>query len=332
MHLEYLPRYLSDVVNGTTDTENVFRGRYTLSVIFVAIMRHFNNSTQNSRLLNERLSFLLDLCVILIDTLLLNILKPIEETANNSRVTPRPTGPLLGHSWCNRTRELLVRNISDLCNRTLLPNNVVENSSASYLSRLSVSDDTNDDQSNNPAPDPPSDDQQDYVFQELSARLGLRLRLLGLRLERNLARRQFTRTWRPRSPHPSGDSLIELPFYNRYAREIFNRWHTLPQVQVNDVPVENDEHVSSSRPVRPQPSFPTLRQRHGVGLFRPRFLHPLYGVAVLETDMDDQQRYQQNIFGIDTDFPASICPNHRIQIWNMSDGHIPPIANRMYLF
>lgn len=72
-----------------------------------------------------------------------------------------------------------------------------------------------------------------------------------------------------------------------------------------------------------------LRSVSTGGLFRPRFLHPLYaGVNPFDADLDDPQREQ--IY--DSDMITTVTPNHRIQVWDISSGVIPVISNRKFVY
>ncbi|ENN72875.1 hypothetical protein YQE_10445, partial [Dendroctonus ponderosae] len=111
------------------------------------------------------------------------------------------------------------------------------------------------------------------------------------------------------------------------------RFWNVPSVQVNDVPVSEPsvfsvhrlmahrrfaERVSELRYSSAQRANPR------VGLFRPRFLHPLYAsLNPFDADLDDPQRDQ--IY--DSDMIATVTPNHRIQVWDISNGQIPGISN-----
>lgn len=62
------------------------------------------------------------------------------------------------------------------------------------------------------------------------------------------------------------------------------------------------------------------------GLFRPRFLIPLYaGVNPFDADLDESQREPPTYDGMMT---ATVSPNHRIQMWDISKCYIPNISNR----
>uniref|UniRef100_A0AAR5Q292 Activating molecule in BECN1-regulated autophagy protein 1 n=1 Tax=Dendroctonus ponderosae TaxID=77166 RepID=A0AAR5Q292_DENPD len=113
------------------------------------------------------------------------------------------------------------------------------------------------------------------------------------------------------------------------------RFWNVPSVQVNDVPVSEPsvfsvhrlmahrrfaERVSELRYSSAQRANPR------VGLFRPRFLHPLYAsLNPFDADLDDPQRDQ--IY--DSDMIATVTPNHRIQVWDISNGQIPGISNSL---
>lgn len=93
---------------------------------------------------------------------------------------------------------------------------------------------------------------------------------------------------------------------------------------MNDVPISDANSTFNPRSWN--------RHRFNVsasGLFRPRFLHPLYsGVNPFDADLDDPQRDQ--IY--ENDVITTVTPNHRIQVWDISTGVIPVISNRKYVF
>lgn len=67
-----------------------------------------------------------------------------------------------------------------------------------------------------------------------------------------------------------------------------------------------------------------FRTNPRVGLFRPRFLHPLYSsVNPFDADLDDPQREQ--IY--DSDMITTVTPNHRVQAWDISNWTVPSISN-----
>ncbi|KAL3283035.1 hypothetical protein HHI36_006193 [Cryptolaemus montrouzieri] len=125
-----------------------------------------------------------------------------------------------------------------------------------------------------------------------------------------------------------------------------SRWPwNVPSVQVNDVPVsefgpsqessESDNPPSLGINNNNNNSYPTrgvmarlaaIRAvNHPLGVFRPRFLHPLYAsVNPFDADLDDPQR--EHIY--DSDVITTVTPNHRIQVWDISDSVVPVISNR----
>ncbi|KAL3283034.1 hypothetical protein HHI36_006193 [Cryptolaemus montrouzieri] len=124
-----------------------------------------------------------------------------------------------------------------------------------------------------------------------------------------------------------------------------SRWPwNVPSVQVNDVPVsefgpsqessESDNPPSLGINNNNNNSYPTrgvmarlaaIRAvNHPLGVFRPRFLHPLYAsVNPFDADLDDPQR--EHIY--DSDVITTVTPNHRIQVWDISDSVVPVISN-----
>ncbi|KAK9888730.1 hypothetical protein WA026_000956 [Henosepilachna vigintioctopunctata] len=136
----------------------------------------------------------------------------------------------------------------------------------------------------------------------------------------------------------NSSSTSQLPTNNPEGWSGASRWSwNLPSVQVNDVPLsdlgssqENSENNSPS-PVEnsslPNPMNRTNAMRtgaHSLGVFRPRFLHPMYSsVNPFDADLDDPQR--EHIY--DSDVITTVTPNHRIQIWDISDSTVPNISN-----
>lgn len=103
----------------------------------------------------------------------------------------------------------------------------------------------------------------------------------------------------------------------------FRVWN-VPTVQVNDVPISESSSMFHPR-FWTRHRLSELRSASS-GLFRPRFLHPLYaGVNPFETDLDDTQR--EHVYDNDI-MITTVTPNHRIQVWDMSKGEIPVINNR----
>ncbi|CAH1105696.1 unnamed protein product [Psylliodes chrysocephalus] len=102
----------------------------------------------------------------------------------------------------------------------------------------------------------------------------------------------------------------------------------VPSVQVNDVPV-SDINAIRQRLLNQRSRFAErvaeLRSNSQMGgLFRPRFLHPLYAtVNPFDADLDDSQREQ--IY--DSDMITTVTPNHRIQAWDVSDWSVPNIGS-----
>lgn len=98
---------------------------------------------------------------------------------------------------------------------------------------------------------------------------------------------------------------------------------------MNDVPVAVSEPLNfSHRLITQRQRFAErvseLRSNPNLGLFRPRFLHPLYAsVNPFDADLDDPQREQ--IY--DSDMITTVTPNHRIQAWDVSDWNVPAISN-----
>lgn len=104
-----------------------------------------------------------------------------------------------------------------------------------------------------------------------------------------------------------------------------NRPWNVPTVQINDVPISESNSAWHSRLTQHRYRLSDLRSSPSSNLFRPRFLHPLYGgVNPFDADIDDPQREQ--IY--DGDMVLTVTPNHRIQAWDMSNGSIPDISNR----
>lgn len=103
----------------------------------------------------------------------------------------------------------------------------------------------------------------------------------------------------------------------------------VPSVHVNDVPVSEPSAFTQRLMVQRQrfaERVSELRSNPRVGLFRPRFLHPLYAsVNPFDADLDDPQREQ--IY--DSDMVTTVTPNHRIQAWDISNWTVPAISNSM---
>lgn len=115
----------------------------------------------------------------------------------------------------------------------------------------------------------------------------------------------------------------------------------IPTVQVNDVTVSNSEMAGQPQPLHPRlwssryalSDHPVAALRPlsaATGLFRPRFLIPLYaGVNPFDTDLDEGQRETSGTY--DGVMTATVSPNHRIQMWDISKCHIPNISNRKFI-
>ncbi|XP_066139445.1 uncharacterized protein [Euwallacea fornicatus] len=108
-----------------------------------------------------------------------------------------------------------------------------------------------------------------------------------------------------------------------------SRVWNVPSVQVNDVPV-TEPFAFAQRLMAHRQRFSErvseLRTNSRVGLFRPRFLHPLYAsVNPFDENLDEPQREQ--IY--DSDMVTTVTPNHRIQAWDISDWTVPAISNSM---
>ncbi|CAH0557203.1 unnamed protein product [Brassicogethes aeneus] len=110
-----------------------------------------------------------------------------------------------------------------------------------------------------------------------------------------------------------------------------SRMWTVPSVQVNDVPVsEPSTYQQRLMSQRQRFADRVSEMRHNPsigGLFRPRFLHPLYANRVnpFDADLDDPQR--EPIY--ETDMITTVTPNHRLQAWDISDWSVPAISNSM---
>lgn len=139
------------------------------------------------------------------------------------------------------------------------------------------------------------------------------------------------------SSQSSPERIPNVPVSPRSERN----WNTIPTVQVNDVPVSNTEssntsqwhpRVWSSRYALADHPVAALRPLSAAtGLFRPRFLIPLYaGVNPFDADLDEGQREPPNTY--DGVMTATVSPNHRIQMWDISKCHIPNISNRKLFF
>ncbi|XP_060518943.1 uncharacterized protein LOC132697438 isoform X2 [Cylas formicarius] len=109
----------------------------------------------------------------------------------------------------------------------------------------------------------------------------------------------------------------------------------VPTVQVNDVPVpepslsfpsQHQQRSSAFSRQRFAERVSELRSNARLGLFRPRFLHPLYAsVNPFDADLDDPQR--EAIY--DSDMITTVTPNHRIQAWDISNWSVPAIGNSL---
>ncbi|CAG9864366.1 unnamed protein product [Phyllotreta striolata] len=104
----------------------------------------------------------------------------------------------------------------------------------------------------------------------------------------------------------------------------YRPWN-VPSVQVNDVPVTEPTPFQRMNRTRFAERVSALRSSSQIGgLFRPRFLHPLYSsVNPFDADLDDPQREQ--IY--DSDMITTVSPNHRIQCWDASDWSVPNIGS-----
>ncbi|XP_056648885.1 uncharacterized protein LOC130453268 [Diorhabda sublineata] len=108
----------------------------------------------------------------------------------------------------------------------------------------------------------------------------------------------------------------------------YSRPWNVPLVAVNDVPVSEPSSTFAQRLINQRARFAErvseLRSNPQMGLFRPRFLHPLYAsVNPFDADLDDPQREQ--IY--DSDMVTTVTPNHRLQAWNVSDWSVPNIGS-----
>ncbi|XP_044750242.1 uncharacterized protein LOC123310695 isoform X2 [Coccinella septempunctata] len=129
---------------------------------------------------------------------------------------------------------------------------------------------------------------------------------------------------------------------NANASEPLRYWR-VPTVQVNDIPVsdlatplensESDNNSSSNLGVNSNnSSYPRVMARlaairsvsvyNPMGVLRPRLLHPLYA-TLNPFDADLEQR--EHIY--DSDVISTVTPNHRIQVWDISDSIIPSISD-----
>lgn len=117
--------------------------------------------------------------------------------------------------------------------------------------------------------------------------------------------------------------------------------YIIPSVQVNDVPVadlaasgENSESNTTASSAANNSTYPRVMARlaairsvsvynHPLGVLRPRLLHPLYA-TLNPFDADTEQR--EHIY--DSDVISTVTPNHRIQVWDISDSVIPNISDR----
>lgn len=137
------------------------------------------------------------------------------------------------------------------------------------------------------------------------------------------------------SSSQSSPERIPNPFSPR------ERPWNVPTVQVNDVPISNATETSiQGQPyARLWPSRYALSEHPAAlrplsaatGLFRPRFLIPLYaGVNPFDADLDEGQREPSGTY--DGVMTATVSPNHRIQMWDISKCHIPNISNRKFFY
>ncbi|XP_045471947.1 uncharacterized protein LOC123678778 isoform X2 [Harmonia axyridis] len=118
--------------------------------------------------------------------------------------------------------------------------------------------------------------------------------------------------------------------------ESARQWR-IPTVQVNDVSVADmgpsvDNSESDNNPTSgasSSSSYPRIMRRlalrsvsvyNPMGVLRPRLLHPLYA-TLNPFDADLEQR--EHIY--DSDVISTVTPNHRIQVWDISDSIIPEI-------
>ncbi|XP_050307428.1 uncharacterized protein LOC126744130 [Anthonomus grandis grandis] len=124
---------------------------------------------------------------------------------------------------------------------------------------------------------------------------------------------------------PAASAAVEPPPVNTLAPPATaTRPWNIPSVQVNDVPVAFEQRMLSRQNFAD--TFSQLRSNPRVGLFRPRFLHPLYAsVNPFDADLDDLQREQ--IY--DSDMITTATPNHRIQAWEISNWMVPTISNSL---
>lgn len=104
------------------------------------------------------------------------------------------------------------------------------------------------------------------------------------------------------------------------------------QIQINDAPFtlmsRQQQRIEQQQNFMQQQRriANELRPLPSIGLYRPRFLHPLYPSSTsLETDFDDPQQREQLIY--DTDIITTVTPNHRIQAWDISNWTVPAINN-----
>ncbi|XP_030746788.1 uncharacterized protein LOC115875461 isoform X1 [Sitophilus oryzae] len=105
------------------------------------------------------------------------------------------------------------------------------------------------------------------------------------------------------------------------------RLWSVPSVQVNDVPV-SEPSFFAQRLLPHRQRVSELRSNPRVGIFRPRFLHPLYAhVNPFDADLDDPQRDRDQIY--DGEMLATVTPNHRIQAWDISNWTVPSISNSL---
>nr|XP_022918666.1 uncharacterized protein LOC111427675 [Onthophagus taurus]XP_022918667.1 uncharacterized protein LOC111427675 [Onthophagus taurus] len=104
------------------------------------------------------------------------------------------------------------------------------------------------------------------------------------------------------------------------------RYWNAPIIQVNDEPITQFPQYQSFQSYltnrqRMSERFAELRTYPVAGLFRPRFLHPLYS-GPIDNDLDESVREQL----YDTsDMMTPVTPNHRIQVWDFSQNVIPNI-------
>ncbi|CAG9771902.1 unnamed protein product [Ceutorhynchus assimilis] len=116
------------------------------------------------------------------------------------------------------------------------------------------------------------------------------------------------------------------PLYRTHHVNLAPR--NVPSIQVNAGPVPEPESFSqrlmSHRQIFAERVSELRSNQAARGLFRPRFLHPLYAsVNPFDSDLDDPQREQM----YDSDVITTVTPNHRIQAWDISNWTVPSISN-----